>query len=754
MKASNSLWRERLAAQMPPQLAREIDVFESELTLRKQGKIDEKVFAETRLRRGCYGQRYDNGQRHDGIAARTLRYPSGELTKGPNTLWDAPGMQRIKVPFGGLNARQLEVLAELAEEYADGIAHVTTRQDFQLHFVHIEDTPSIMRRLAAVGITTREACGNSVRNVTGCPLAGVCRDEVFDVTPYAKACAYFLLGHPDCQDFGRKFKISFSGCRDKPCALARIHDIGLIAATRMEDGRLRRGFEVYVGGGLGPVPYQAKLFTEFLPAEELLPTAQAIARIFARLGEKKNRNRARLKFLVEKLGIDEFRRLVAEERAALPHDPAWTSYLPEAERFEETPSRPPSQLVPLESSNGGGFARWMATNVYRQRQPGYVTVTVRLPLGDITAHQLRKLADAARRYTPEAVRTTVEQNIVLRWVSEADLPALYEELRQAKLAAPGAGTIADITACPGTDTCKLGISASRGLARELERRFQHEGDALDGAARSLRIKISGCFNSCGQHHVADLGFYGVSRNKYNYTVPHFQVVLGGQWSENGGAYGLAVAAVPSKRIPEAVDRITKKFLAERNEGETFQQYVKRTGKAALKQALEDLTEVPPHEVDASYYTDWGDAREFTTEDIGIGECAGEVVSSAGFQLAASEREVFEAQLLLDRGDVKAAAKLALEAMLHGARALLNLPQNAAVEDQAVVDEFRRQFYDTQLFFDPFVGGTFANHFFRAWESRHEPPTSDGVRRLVSEAQLFIDACHSCRGRLAAGSAKR
>ncbi|MGQ9633932.1 MAG: nitrite/sulfite reductase, partial [Bryobacteraceae bacterium] len=577
---------------------------------------------------------------------------------------------------------------------------------------------------------------------------------VFDVTPYAKACAYFLLGHPDCQDFGRKFKISFSGCSDKPCALARIHDIGCIAATRVEQDRLRRGFEVYVGGGLGPVSYQAKLFTEFLPVEELLPTAQAIARIFARLGEKKNRNRARLKFLVEKLGIEEFRRLVAEERAALPPDPAWTSYLPDAERFAEKPSRPPSQLVRIDSGNGAGMSRWLATNVYRQRQPGYVTVTIRLPLGDITAHQLRKLADVARRYTPEAVRTTVEQNIVLRWVSEADLPALYEHLKQANLAAPGAGTIADITACPGTDTCKLGISSSRGLARELERRFEQAGETLDDAARGLRIKISGCFNSCGQHHVADLGFYGVSRNKYNYTVPHFQVVLGGQWSENGGAYGLTVAAVPSKRIPEAVERITKKFLAERNNGETFQQYVKRTGKAALKQVLEDLTEVPPHDVDASFYTDWGDAREFTTEDIGVGECAGEVVSSADFQLAAAESELFEAQLLLERGEVQSAVKLALEAMLHGARALLNLPQNAAVENQFLVDEFRRQFYDTQLFFDPFVGGTFANHFFRAWESRNEPVTADGVRRLVSEAQLFLDACHSCRGRLAAGAGKR
>src|ERR1700676_655481 len=219
MKVSNSLWAEKLRGELPEALAREIDIFETEVALRKQGKLDERLFAETRLRRGTYGQRYDNGQRHDGKAVQKIPYPSGELTKGPHTMWDAPGMQRIKIPAGGLDAEQLETLAELAEEYSDGIAHVTTRQDFQLHYIHIEDTPSIMRRLAAVGITTREACGNTVRHGTACPIAGVCQEQAFDVTPYAKATAYFLLGHPDTQDFGRKFKIAFSGCRDNACAL-------------------------------------------------------------------------------------------------------------------------------------------------------------------------------------------------------------------------------------------------------------------------------------------------------------------------------------------------------------------------------------------------------------------------------------------------------------------------------------------------------------------------------------------------------
>src|SRR5437867_3512249 len=329
-------WKEKLAGSMDPPLAEEIDVFETQMVLRRQGKLDEKIFAETRLRRGCYGQRYDNGHRHDGI--RTQELSLSDVTKGPETLWDAPGMQRIKIPFGGVTPDQLDTLADLAEEYSDSVLHVTTRQDFQLHYVHIDDTPNLMRRLAAVGITTREACGNSVRNVTACPLAGVCHGEVFDVTPYARATAKFLLGHPDAQGFGRKFKIAFSGCRERACGLVNMHDMGGIAVTRTENGMEKRGFELYVGGGLGAVPHQAKLFDSFLPEEELIPISQAIARVFARLGEKKNRAAARIKFLVTKLGIEEFRRIVLEERKTMPVDTRWSSYLEGAETYTEKPN--------------------------------------------------------------------------------------------------------------------------------------------------------------------------------------------------------------------------------------------------------------------------------------------------------------------------------------------------------------------------------------------------------------------------------
>jgi sulfite reductase (ferredoxin) len=745
MKASNSIWKEQLTDKLPENLSREIDIFETQIELRKQGKIEERLFAETRLRRGVYGQRYDNGQRHDGKKVQQLGYPSGEQTKGPHTLWDAPGMQRIKIPFGGLNAEQLEVLADLAEEYSDGIAHVTTRQDCQLHFVHIDDTPTLMRRLASVGITTREACGNSVRNVTACPYAGVCPDEAFDVTPYARAMSKFLLGHPDCQDFGRKFKPAFSGCQQHACGLTNMHDLGLIAITRNESGREQRGFQLYVGGGLGAVPYQAKLFDEFLLPEELLPVAQAIARVFARHGEKKNRNRARIKFLIQDLGIEKFRDLVREERKILPHDPKWTDYLKDADQYQEVPLRLGGNLP---EKIAEGFRRWLKTNIRPQRQAGYVIVTVTLPLGDITAHQLRALADIVRHFTSETVRTTVEQNFVIRWVSQSDLPELYAALESVGLGQPGAGSIIDIVACPGTDTCKLGISSSRGLAAELRTRLAERSHQLDEAIQNLHIKVSGCFNSCGQHHIADLGFYGVSRKVGGYAVPHFQVVLGGEWTNNAGSYGLPIVAIPSKNIPEVVSRIGERYVTGRNKGESFQQFVKRIGKVEVKKLLEDLTRVPEFQGDRSYYSDWGDPREYSIDDIGKGECAGEVVSSVEFGLAAAERELFEAQVLFENGEIERAGKTAYGSMIQAAKTLVRIEYLDVPEDNGqVVCEFRRRFYDTQKFFDPFAGGNFAQYLFAAHENSGKSYTIESAHHLMEEAQLFIDASHSYYNRM-------
>lgn len=749
-------WKEKLSDRMPCDLAREIDIFETQIELRRQGKIDEKVFAETRLRRGVYGQRYDNGQRNDGVKIQKLKLPSGGLTKGSETMWDAPGMMRIKIPFGGLNADQLEVLADLSEEYSDGVSHVTTRQDIQYHFIHIDDTPTVMRRLAAVGITTREACGNAVRNVTACPIAGVCRGEGFDVTPYAIACSKFLLGHPDTQDFGRKFKVAFSGCKEEACGLTSMHDLGAIAKKKIVDGRERRGFEFYVGGGLGAVPHQAKLFDEFLPEEELLPVAQAIARVFARLGEKRNRARARIKFLVAKLGIEEFRKIVLEERNKLEPDPRWTDYLATVEDPLEEPLKKGVSLNG--SQRPDGFEAWVATNVYHQKQPGYVVATVTLPLGDITANQLRGLAFISRRFVKDTIRSTVEQNLIFRWVSEADLPELYQALREIRLAEPNAGTIVDVTACPGTDTCKLGIASSRGLARELRARLGEKSLELDEAIKDLRIKVSGCFNGCGQHHAADLGFYGISRNIGTYSVPHFQVVLGGKWKENAGSYGLAVGAVPSKRIPDVVARITERYVQDRGRGESFQDFISRIGKVEIKGLLDDLTQVPPHSVDPSYYSDWGDPREFTLSDMGVGECAGEVISQAQFTLAGSERELFESQILLDKGEIVNAVRTAYRSMLHAAQGLIKTQKPDMPDDEEkILAEFRQRFYDTEVFYDKYAGSKFADFLFMIGDSlkgngNNGGTTKELAHQRIEEAQLFIDAAHSCYGRLMGGRA--
>lgn len=740
---SETSWKEKLNGQIRADWGEEIDVFDRQMQLRKQGKMEEKLFAETRLRRGAYGQRYDNGQRHDGIDTRKLDFPSGELTKGAETMWDAPGMQRIKIPFGALNTEQMEVLAALSEEYSDAICHVTTRQDIQLHFVHIEDVPDLMRRLAAVGITTREACGNSIRNITGCPLSGVCSDEGFDISPYAQAMMMFLLGHDDVQGFGRKFKPAFSGCEQHACGLTNIHDSGYIA--KVQDGK--RGFKLVVGGGLGAVPQDAKVLYEFCPEEEILPVTQAIARVFAKHGEKQNRARARVKFLISKLGIDEFRRLVEEERKNLRPDPRWTEYLTAAHAFKEEPLKPGAPLA--EGPQGSAYAEWVKTNVRPQAQAGYYVVTVKLPLGDLTADQMRALADVVRAYTKDTIRATVEQNMVLRWISGADVPAVYEALVAIGIGEAGANTIADITACPGTDTCKLGISASRGLAAEVGQRLFQLRDKLAPEVNALRIKASGCFNSCGQHHIADIGFLGVARKVGRHRMPHFQLVIGGQWTNNGGSYGLAVGAVPSKRVPDVVERVTNAFVRDRQGDETFQSYIQRIGKAKVREMCKDLLEpLPSFEEAPDMYSDWGDPRLYTTGDMGVGECAGEIVPFVQFGLAAAERIYFDAQSKLDAGDYAAAQDLSYKAMVEAARALTyeKFP-NVGTDPVEVHDEFKRHLVDTQLFRDHYAGDKFAYYFFNAHKRRNEALSAEETSHQVQEATLFIEASHACVERM-------
>ncbi len=735
-------WKEQLGDRIPERLAGEVDLFEGQIELKKAGKLDDKIFAETRLRRGVYGQRYDNGLRDDGTGQQPLKFPCGDLTKGPDTVWDAPGMMRIKIPFGKLSADQLDALAELAEEYSDSILHVTTRQDIQLHFIHIEDAPDMMRRLAAVGITTREACGNSVRNVTACEYAGVCSTQAFDVTPYADAATQFLLGHPDVQDFGRKFKIAFSGCEDNPCGLVTFHDLGAVAHVR--DGK--RGFRVVVGGGLGAVPVQAKVLDEFCPEEELLPLAQAVSRVFARLGEKQSRARARIKFLVQKVGIDEFKRLVAEERASLRPDPRWTDFLEDLHARDEKPIRDAGALP---SDTPAEFSRWATHNLRPQAQDGYYVAIIKMPLGDFTSSQARVLAELARRYTGDAIRCTVEQNLAFRWLSGADAVAFYRELSALNLAEAGAGTITDMTSCPGTDTCKLGISASRGLTGELRRHLGVIQDELPEPVQNLRMKASGCFNSCSQHHAADIGFTGVSRQVGGRKVPHFNVVLGGQWTENAKSYGLVVGAVPSKNIPKAVELITKHYMDNREGEESFQAFIARVGKKDFRKVLAPIQKPPAYEEDPSYYSDWGDPREYTIGDIGIGECAGELVPFVEFGLQEAEQQLHDAQDALETGEAAKAAAGAFDAMVTAAKALVRHLEVQVTDDaDDVVGLFRTHLYDSKLFHDPFAKGKFAMYLLQMHSDRSYVDASEEIaHRALDEAQLFLEAAHGCYQRL-------
>ncbi len=670
-------------------------------------------------------------------------------------MWDAPGMLRIKIPLGRLTAEQLDVLAELAEEYSDSILHVTTRQDIQLHFVHIDDTPDLMRRLAAVGITTREACGNSVRNVTACPFAGVCNDR--GVRRHAVRPRAHLLPARPPRHAGLRAQVQDRVLRLQArtrAGLTNFHDIGAIATVREVDGKVQRGFEFYVGGGLGAVPQQAKLLDEFVPEEELLPLAQAVCRVFARLGERKNRARARLKFLVQKLGIEEFRRWSSRSAPSCRPDPRWTAFL-DRPRTQPTRSRCGPGAPLARRRCPGGFDA-LAARPTCGRSASRATWWPPSRCRSATSPRRRRaqLADLARRYTGDTMRTTVEQNLVLRWVPRGG-PARRSTASSppSASASPGADTIVDITACPGTDTCKLGISSSRGLAAELREqpgaRAEHDCDA--GGRRRLHIKVSGCFNSCGQHHVADIGFLGVSRNVGGRRVPHFQLVVGGEWENNGGSYGLAIGAVPSQARAGGGGSPDRAVAARAPAGRAAcSRSSSGPASAKIKEALEDLRHVPSYEEDRSFYSDWGDPREYTIGDMGVGECAGEVVSAAEFGLAASEREVFEAQLSLEAGNPARAAELAYRAMLSAAKALVQVQYSDVSDDAAsIVTEFRTRFHDTQMF-DPGAGARFAAFLLRAHEAPLQSPSHERAHQQIEEAQLFIEAAHACHDRLQGG----
>jgi sulfite reductase beta subunit-like hemoprotein len=582
-------WKPRVEGIIEP-LQEEIDDFELQLKRFRSGEFDETDFQAYRLKQGIYGQRQPDAQ-----------------------------MVRVKVPFGGLKADQLDALGVVAARFAPlNKGHVTTRENFQYHHVKLEDTPEFMRILSDAGLTTREACGNTVRNVTGCPLAGVCADEPFDVTPYAAAYARYFVRHPYTQALPRKFKTAFSGCA-RDCAITAIHDMGFI--PRIVDGE--KGFQVLTGGGTSIMPKLAPTLYEFVPVEEYLKVTEAVVRIFHRTDElRKNRMKARIKFYIARIGIDEFRKIVDEE---LQQPWARKSFDPRPLLFiEDESTDAPALLAGGYHTNGHlpEFAQWVESNVQAQKQQGYKAVTVKLPQGDIQAEQFHQLADVTRRWAGGRCRITHQQNLTLRWVPEKALYEVWNELNRIDLGDSGAHEITDVVSCPGTDSCKLGITSSTGLGRALEETIGEEIDLQDPLIKRMHVKMSGCPNGCGQHHVADIGFHGAAMKAPGGQVPAYELFLGGSYEEGDARFGLRVRTkVPAKSTPEALKRILGYYKEQRNDGELFKDFAARVGAKSFEPILVDLKEVGElNRETIDNYMDWDKTVIYKLER-GEGECA-------------------------------------------------------------------------------------------------------------------------------------
>jgi sulfite reductase (NADPH) hemoprotein beta-component len=561
-----------------------------------------------RLLRGTYGQRQDNVQ-----------------------------MLRIKIPQGITTSAQLRALGGVGARYSRGFGHVTTRQNIQFHFVQLSDVETALRQLADEGLTTREACGNSVRNITGCPYAGTSATEVFDVTPYAEAMTHYFLRHPLSGVLPRKFKICFEGCTEDH-AFASINDIGWRA--RIVDGR--KGFRMTVAGGTSIMPVPGYVLYEFLPVEEMFEAAEAVVRVFHKYGDYEHRQRNRIKFVVKQLGWDAFRARYEEELAGFRREGgAPLTFDPAATRSEEAPDWTPASAPTLQAVaaaaatpvSGPGivpssvrlqplaepYVRWMASNFSAQKQAGYCHVIVRLPLGDFTSGQMRVMADLAEAYGDGAVRLTVDQNVLYRWVRKESVEPFYQRLAAAGLAAPDAGRISDVISCPGAESCRLAVTQSRGLGRRLTEHLSGRIDIIDTVPG--HIKISGCPNGCGQHHIASIGFQGSVRKLAGRAVPQYFVLVGGGCSDEGTAhFGKVVSKVPVHRLTDAVDRLLDLYTAQRQGEEELGAFFRRIPPAMATEALKDLASMLPNEMTDQDFVDLGESQAFAPE-VMDGECS-------------------------------------------------------------------------------------------------------------------------------------
>lgn len=581
---------ESLENQHDKLVRQEIEIFREKAAAFLAGEISEDDFRPFRLKHGCYGQRQ-------------------------------PGVQmiRVKIPGGLATARQFEQFGRIADEFGHGKGHLTTRQNIQYHFVPLAQVGDLMERLVEVGLTNREACYNTVRNITTCVWSGIAHDEVFDVRPYAQRLAHGLLRQPLTQSLPRKFKIAFDGCRHSDCIAAGINDVGIRAVIR--DGQ--RGFRITIGGGLGPMPVEAQLLDEFLPEERLINRVEAVIRVFNQYGNRQNKNTARLKFVLKTRGFDWVKEQIEKEYADILANGgiAWPEWIPEGFGGHQSKPQPlgAGSLLPVvdaPKSGDAAYDAWLETNVVEQRQTGYAAALVRVNQGNLTGDQFTGIAQLSKAYGDGTVRVTMEQNLLLAFLPLARLPQLYAGLRALDLADSGANEIDDVVTCPGAYSCNLALTKTMNLGAALSEAVREYDDP---AVKALAIRASGCPNSCGQHWIGDVGFYGNARKIDGREVPYYQMLLGGGFDAEGVArFGLAIQSVPARLAPAALKRVLDHYIEHRVNGESFREYVLRHKVETFRAITADFAK--PAELFPEIYQDWGDEEAFSLK-LGRGECA-------------------------------------------------------------------------------------------------------------------------------------
>jgi sulfite reductase (ferredoxin) len=591
-------------------------------------------------------------------------------------------MIRIKLPFGKVSSEQLVRITKVSDEYSTGRLHITTRQDIQIHYVSLDRTPQLWADLEKDDITLREACGNTVRNITASENAGIDPEEPFDVSPYAHALFQFFLRNPVCQEMGRKFKMSFSSS-DKDTALSYLHDLGFI--PKIINGE--RGFKVMLGGGLGSQPSHAELLSDFVPINQIIPMTEGVLRIFDRFGERAKRLKARMKFLIKEIGKDEFLRLVEDEKKAL----SFQTVEIDTTAFDGPIPAPALEVPKVTIEDVAAFEAWKKSNVIAQKQAGYVAIGIKVALGDFYTDKARALADLIKNYGANELRFTLRQDILIRNIKEENLPFFYQELAKLDFVTLGYNTINDVTACPGTDTCNLGIASSTGIAVELERVLATEYPQYSNN-QEITIKISGCMNACGQHNMAEIGFQGMSINSGKLVAPALQVLLGGGNLGNGqGRFSDKVIKIPSRRGPEALRLILNDFQANAN-GQSFLNYYDAKGEKYFYEYLKPLADVT--NLTEADFVDWGNADNYV-KAVGVGECAGVVIDLVATLLVEAKDKLTFSQEAADDQKWSDSIYLTYAGFVNAAKALLLAEKQKTNHHAGIIDLFDTVFVETK-----------------------------------------------------------